>query len=252
MPAQGQFGYFPPSQFLPPKHDLRDRTVPAYRDHFHNVFCPDVARRGVVVPVIGHADGELIRTQDGWTRILVALHVQCKTVPGLLYGAPLSDDDAKIASFQANAKRLDMTYQEKGHFFIDAMAAKGWSQAQLCKELCLDKSDVCRTLKPFGRCPPDLLARVGKGIPPRAIYALSGLPTHDLMREFADKLEKGLLCVESLEEQVRALKAGKTTRKARPRTYKHGGILLTVPADLTDEQAAARLADLLKTLRKAS
>ncbi len=253
MPAQGQFVHAPLTSFLPPKTDLRDRTAPEYLDRFHNEFCPDVAKRGIQVPVIGYREGDMIVVVDGWTRVLAGLIKQLKTAPCLLYDAPLSDGDAEIASFQANIKRADMAFVEKGRFYASTMAAKGWTQARLCKELSLDPSDVCRTLKPFEKLPSDLLERVGKDIPPRAAYALSGLASHDVMREFVEKLAKGLLCVESLEGHIKALKCkGNGATKAKPRKLKAGGVEIVVPGDMTDEQVTAVLAEVARKLKKAS
>lgn len=253
MPSpQGQFGHSTLTSFLPPPTELRDRSAPDYLHWFHNEFCPDIAKRGIQVPVIGYREGEMIRTVDGWTRILAGLYVQTKTAPCILYDAPLSASDAEIASFLSNAKRLDMTTVERARFYASTMAAKGWTkQSQLCRELHLDTWEVCRTLKPLEALPPDLLERVDKDICPRAAYALSGLPNHDLMREFADKLAKGLLCVESLEKQVRAIKNGRPCQ-ARPRTLQCGGLVLTVPADLPNDRVAAQLTEWGREFRRGS
>ncbi|MBA4066202.1 MAG: hypothetical protein C0501_21305 [Isosphaera sp.] len=254
MPAQGQSGYFPPPLFLPPKHDIRNRTSPEYLDYFHNVLCPDVKKRGIVVPRLAHREGDRLRTIDGWTGILAALMVGLDEVPAIVYPAPLSDDDAKIASWQANAKRLDMTVAERARFYTETLAARGWTQAQLCRELNLDKCEVSRTLSKYKALPPEVMKDVGGKIPSRGGDVLVKLVGHpEVMHQYADDFRAERISVEDAEEKAARFLAaarGEKPRKARRRRLNDGGVSVEFPADLAPEQIQAKVADILKKLRK--
>ncbi len=137
------------------------------------------------------------------------------------------------------------------------MAATGWSQRQLCRELNLDPSEVSRTRRKYSVLPPEVLKDVGGPIPSRGGDALVKLAGHlDVMREFADKLRSGAWSVETAEEKVTEFLAQTTgtkpKKKAKPAVYRHGNIEVIVRGEITDDLTAAQLIELAKKLKKAS
>lgn len=255
MLVHAQFGYVHPSAPLRTGPDRRNRLDPVFLHYFNTVLRPSVRQHGVKQAVICHSDGsggEVV--VDGRSRLDAALLEGLDRVPRLLYPQPLDTRQIDLAAFASNTQRCDFSFAEKAAFLIDTKAALNCPQAQLARELCMDKSDVTRHIRPFLRLPKELLEKAGSGegqIPARALYALSQLDDPAAVAELADKVVRGLKRVEDLEDDVRALKGGKKVKKAK-RRLTDGGICLEFPAELTPEQLQARLADLLKKHKRGS
>ncbi len=142
----------------------------------------------------------------------------------------------------ANEMRLDFTAAERAKFYLAVMKEKGWTQAELCRELHLNPARVSKTLKVFDRLPPDLRTRIGDGpdlLPFRAAYALTDVSDPAVLGDLVDRVLNGRLRVESLEDEVARLK-GKLTKGAEPVTVRlPTGAALTIPAAVTWEAIQA-------------
>lgn len=236
-----------PARLLPVEQDIRtDRSSPEYRDFFDRLVA-DLRERGVQVPIIAFRNGDSNVTLDGETRRLGSLMAGLESVPVLVYEE--KPKDVKLASLLANSMRRGMTDQELAPLYQQLMQENGWGQADLAKAIHVSASKVSKVLAISSKLPADLQAMVSAGtLPARAAYALSKLSDVDKQRELAEKVVKGLLKVESLEEHVAKL-SGKKAKKEKPVKLSLCGV--TVILSVFDpEKIAAALVQIDGALKK--
>lgn len=233
MTVRPTLQYAPPHRCRMPEPDQRDRADPRYVEYRDTRLRPDIRRRGIQQPLLAFAEGDSFRIFEGGSRLEAARLEGLGEIPVLVFPSLPSAADVEIAKHMANEMRQDFTPAERARFYLQVMAARSWTQAELCRELHLSPAKVSKTLKVFDRLPPELHARIGEGpdqLPFRAAYALTDVGDPAVLRELTERVLTGRLKVEALEDEVARLK-GKPVKAAKPITVRlPGGAVLTLPA----------------------
>ncbi len=214
----------PPANVPPADPDIRERTGSAYLKSYHEDLVPDIAKNGVLVPLIVTMIAGVMRLIDGETRRRAALEVGLKEVPVYVIDGPVDESDLEIIQHKLNKKRLKMTMPEEAAFYLRTMKAKGWSQAKLCRELVLDPSQVNKLLRALSDLDKTLFEKLGKGesqISLRAGYALCDAPK-EKQADFADMYLLGEWSIQTLEQKCR-IAGGKKAKEEPEQTLKGDG-----------------------------
>ncbi len=242
------------SKLLHVLNDLRDRNSPENRE-FEQRLIPDVAENGIRVPLIGYEEGDSIRLIDGETRFRALLLGPRETAQVLLYAEKPSEAEVKLAGLLCNSMRQDMGDLEYARVYAELMKLNGWTQAELGRRTHTHASTITKRLAISSKLSPEVQAMVAAGeVPPRAAYAISRLSEVPVQIALADKVRRGLLCVEGVESQVIKL-LGKRDAKAKPMKLSHGGVTAVVKGAGAIEAIQAfmaKVADAIKRLQRES
>ena len=226
--------------------DTRNRTDPSYLQQYHSEFCPDIAKNGVMVPLILALILGVEVLLDGETRRRAALEVGLKKVPVLILDGPVDPKDLELIKYRLNRKRRALSPMEEARFLHGAMKAKGWTLTRLCRELDLNPPTVSRNFKVIEKLCDKLKEKLGEGpgmLSWRGAYAICDL-SPDQQERWADELLGDRMCIEDVE---RAIKGKKVSQKKVVHRQKHTMVVLK-----TDDQAGAiaELSGVIESLKR--
>lgn len=232
-----EFRHVPIHLLRMPNPDQRDRTAPDYVEYRDQRLRPDIKQRGVQQPLLVVTEpDEFYRVIDGGTRLEAARLEGLHELPVLVLAPTTGPLDLELATHMANEMRRDFTAAERAQFYLRVMNERGWSRAELCRQLHLTPAKVSKTLTVFDELPTEVLERIGEGdgrIPFRAAYALTAVSDPAIRADLVARVTSGNLTVEALEEEIAEL-LGKRPRNAKPVTIKlPGGVELKLPAGTT-------------------
>lgn len=231
-----EFRHVPIHLLRMPHPDQRDRTAPDYVEYRDQRLRPDIKQRGVQQPVLVVPEtDEFYRVIDGGTRLEAARLEGLHELPVLVLAPTTGQQDLEIATHMANEMRRDFTATERAQFYLRVMNERGWTRAELCRQLHLTRTKVSKTLIVFDELPAEVLERIGEGdgkLPFRAAYALTSVSDPTIRDDLVARVTSGKLTVEVLEAEIAEL-LGKRPRNAKPVTIKlPGGVEVKLPAKM--------------------
>lgn len=252
MSSNGVLVAWPPSEVPVQNPDPRNRLDPKYLAYFHGEFCPDVAKNGILVPLIVSTNGGVKTLLDGETRRRAALEAGLKEVPVLELKGEVAPEDLGIIKYRLNKKRLGLSLIEETRFLHSTMQAKGWSQSRLCRELDLDPSVVCRQFKVLDLICDPLKDKIGDGrglLSLRSAYAIRKLPP-DQQQEWATKILNDVMSIQDVEKALR--KGNSRQQRSKPQRLRDGDLTIICPSDWAGPRITEAVTAIVKKLRRVS
>jgi hypothetical protein len=255
MPLQPTFTHVLVSELLPPDPDVRQRDTAEHMEFLKRLGA-DIQARGLQVPLICYADQNRPRVMDGETRRLsMVLSGYGEPVPILLYPNKPEPSELMIASLQANALRRDHSDFEYASAYQEIMAAKGWTPAELFRQLKINPSTGHKRLAISKNLCPQVQDWVKDGtVGVRAAYSIARLKDHAQQVELAQQYREQAISAEDLEVKVGTiLNGGKRVKAVPPISAKCDGVEFTAKPDTTLEilaTAAEKLAAIVRKLIK--
>jgi ParB/RepB/Spo0J family partition protein len=239
------------AQILMPLRDLRERTGAEYHAWFERLKA-NIKEHGILVPLIGHQEGDKVRLGDGATRFTAALMLGLATIPVLVHPHKPSEKETALGQLIVNSMRADMTPLEYARIYVDLMKAMGISQMELARRIHASPSQVAiRLAISKNLCAEVQAMMVASQLRPRSAYAISRLRDPQQQIELAKRAIELPMAVEDVEAAAAKL-LGKREKKPKPWTVKLGGVTATIRGDLMEgaESLIAKLQELVKRLKR--
>jgi ParB/RepB/Spo0J family partition protein len=241
--------WVPPASLRPPSVEYREERDPEHISSLAGIM-RDKGFLGVVLCRAVSGELEVIW---GWTRTLAAIQARLPEIPVQVIDRELTETDITLLQVEENHHRRDYKPVEKIRALHRLKEINNWSNAELSRRTKIGQPDIAKLFSIMDGYPQDLWPLLGEGegkVPVTVGYYLSRLDDGQKIRELTEKVVKGLLTRDGVEEQVASLLGG---RKPKPKAVKARtakGVSVVFPG-LDHDTAAAELMSLVDAVKRA-
>ncbi|MCZ7632948.1 MAG: ParB/RepB/Spo0J family partition protein [Phycisphaerales bacterium] len=176
-----------------------------------------IARNGILVPLLGHYEGDAIIVDDGHRRLDAARRAGLATVPMLIAETAPTPAERVTLQLLANTQRQGLKVTEHARALHDLMQATGWSAAEVSVRLGRPSPGTISKLLSLLVLPRDVQDLIDAGrIPMSSAYATCTVPDAAERERLIQAVLEGRLTRDRLVAETKAVKAGRPA----PRTNK--------------------------------
>lgn len=202
-----------------------------------------VAQNGILVPLLGHPENELVGLDDGYRRFDVAKRLRLATVPMLLADHAPSPTERSTLQLLANTMRLGLKVTEHGRALHELMQSSGWSAAEVSLKLGGPSPSMISKLLSLLILPREVQDAIDAGrIPMSSAYEIvkiaDAVERDQLVRDVLD----GKLTRDRLAAQIKAHRTVKGTAPVRkPRRLLRERVVIPLGGGRTVSLSAPQL-----------
>jgi ParB family chromosome partitioning protein len=219
-----------------------------------------IAQNGIIVPLLGHYEGDAIIVDDGHRRLDAARRAGLATVPMLIAETAPTPAERVTLQLLANTQRQGLKVTEHARALHELMQATGWSAAEVSLRLGRPSPGTISKLLSLLVLPREVQDLIDAGrIPMSSAYAICTVPDAQERQRLTQAVLEGGLTRDRLVAETKAVKAGrpvarstKRQRIARERVVIRLGegrsVTVSAPS-LTVESVIAWFMDLAEQLR---
>ncbi len=176
-----------------------------------------IAQNGILVPLLGHYEGDAMIVDDGHRRLDAARRAGIATVPMLI--AEMAPTPAERVTLQllANTQRQGLKVTEHARALHELMQATGWSAAEVSVRLGRPSPGTISKLLSLLVLPRDVQDLIDAArIPMSSAYAICTVPDAAERERLIQAVLEGRLTRDRLVAETKAVKSGRPA----PRTSK--------------------------------
>lgn len=177
-----------------------------------------VKQSGILVPLLGHDEGDVVVLDDGYGRIEVAEALGHATVPMIVSDHVPTPAELVTLQLVVNTNRSDLTVMEKSRALARLMQETGWSAAQVSLELGKPSPAMISKLLALQVHPKWVQDLIDEGgIPLSSAYAIATVADASERERLFHEVLEGRLTRDRLVAQTKAVKSGRTIARASKR-----------------------------------
>ncbi len=205
-------------QQVPTSKPVSSGNIRARLDEEEQVsLAQSIARNGILVPLLGHYEGDAIIVDDGHRRLDAARRAGLATVPMLIAETAPTPAERVTLQLLANTQRQGLKVTEHARALHDLMQATGWSAAEVSVRLGRPSPGTISKLLSLLVLPRDVQDLIDAGrIPMSSAYATCTVPDAAERERLIQAVLEGRLTRDRLVAETKAVKAGRPA----PRTNK--------------------------------
>jgi ParB family chromosome partitioning protein len=177
-----------------------------------------IAQNGILVPLLGHYEGDAIIVDDGHRRLDAARRAGFATVPMLI--AERTPTTAERATLQllANTQRQGLKVTEHARALHELMQATDWSAAEVSLRLGRPSPGTISKLLSLLVLPRDVQDLIDAGrIPMSSAYAICTVPDAAERDRLIQAVLEGRLTRDRLVAETKAVKSGRPAPRTSTR-----------------------------------
>lgn len=176
-----------------------------------------IAQNGILVPVLGHYEGDELVVDDGHRRLDAARRAGRATVPMLVAEKAPTPAERVTLQLLANTQRQGLKVTEHARALHELMQATGWSAAEVSLRLGRPSPGTISKLLSLLVLPREVQDQIDAGrIPMSSAYQIVTVPDAAERQRLIQAVLDGRLTRDRLVAETKAVKAGRPT----PRTGK--------------------------------
>lgn len=177
-----------------------------------------IARNGILVPLLGHYEGDAIIVDDGHRRLDAARRAGLQTVPMLIAENAPTRAERVTLQLLANTQRQGLKVTEHARALHDLMQATGWSAAEVSLRLGRPSPGTISKLLSLLVLPRDVHDLIDAGrIPMSSAYQIVTVPDAAKREQLIHAVLEGRLPRDRLVAETKAVKAGRPTPRTNVR-----------------------------------
>ena len=203
-------------QQVPTSKPVSSGNIRARLDDEEQVsLAQSVAQNGILVPLLGHYEGDAIIVDDGHRRLDAARRAGLATVPMLIAEKALTPAERVTLQLLANTQRQGLKVTEHARALQELMQATGWSAAEVSVRLGRPSPGTISKLLSLLVLPRDVQDLIDAGrIPMSSAYQIVTVPDAAERQRLIQAVLEGRLTRDRLVAETKAVKAG----RPNPRT----------------------------------
>ncbi|MBK8915573.1 MAG: ParB/RepB/Spo0J family partition protein [Phycisphaerales bacterium] len=169
-----------------------------------------IAQNGILVPLLGHYEGDAIIVDDGHRRLDAARRAGLATVPMLIAEKAPSPAERVTLQLLANTQRQGLKVTEHARALHDLMKATGWSAAEVSVRLGRPSPGTISKLLSLLVLPRDVQDLIDAGrVPMSSAYAICTVPHAVERQRLIQAVLEGRLTRDRLVAETKAVKSGR-------------------------------------------
>jgi len=221
-----------------------------------------IAQNGILVPLLGHYEGDSIVVDDGHRRLDGARRAGLATVPMLIAAKAPTPAERVTLQLLVNTQRQGLKVTEHARALHELMQATGWSAAEVSLRLGRPSPGTISKLLSLLVLPRDVHDLIDAGrIPMSSAYQIVTVPDATERERLVQAVLDGRLTRDRLVAETKAVRAGRPVSRAntRPRAARERVVIrlgegrsvaVSAPA-LTVESVVACFIDLAEQIKHA-
>ncbi len=206
-------------QQIPTSKPVSPGNVRARLDEEEQVsLAQSIAQNGILVPLLGHYDGDAIIIDDGHRRLDAARRAGLATVPMLIAEKAPTPAERVTLQLLANTQRQGLKVTEHARALHELMQATGWSAAEVSLRLGRPSPGTISKLLSLLVLPRDVQDLIDAArIPMSSAYAICTVPDAAERARLIQAVLEGRLTRDRLVAETRAVKAGRPAPRTSTR-----------------------------------
>ncbi|MCL4720243.1 MAG: ParB/RepB/Spo0J family partition protein [Phycisphaerae bacterium] len=177
-----------------------------------------IAQNGILVPLLGHYEGDAIIVDDGHRRLDAARRAGLATVAMLIAEKAPSPAERVTLQLLANTQRQGLKVTEHARALHDLMKATGWSAAEVSLRLGRPSPGTICKLLSLLVLPRDVQDLIDAGrIPMSSAYQIVTVPDAAERERLIQAVLDGRLTRDRLVAETKAVKAGRPAPRTSTR-----------------------------------
>lgn len=177
-----------------------------------------IAQNGILVPLLGHYEGDALVVDDGHRRLDAARRAGLATVPMLIAENAPTPAERVTLQLLANTQRQGLKVTEHARALHDLMQATGWSAAEVSLRLGRPSPGTISKLLSLLVLPRDVQDLIDAGrIPMSSAYQIVTVPDAAERERLIQAVLEGRLTRDRLVAETKAVKTGRPVARSNKR-----------------------------------